>query len=199
MERENATPGQKMPQLTPPSWSKDVTLNDGTSLHLRPIHPEDDDKMLRLFDRLSLSTVYTRFLGVVRRFSETEIQRFTHLDFDDQMAIVGVLPDVKEPEGEKIIAVGRYVRLENPAHAELALTVEDAHQSNGIGTHLLVALLPFARAAGVRVLEAEVLAENRRMLAVLRHMGLPSTYFVQAGVAHFELPLNGPEAGAEGG
>lgn len=168
---------------------KDVILNDGTSIRLRPISPDDDEKMLRLFDRLSPSTIYARFFGMVPRFSDTEIQRFTHIDFNNELAIVGTVFDEVEPEGEKLVAVGRYIRLPTPTHAEVALTVEDAYQSHGIGTLLLGELLYFACHADIKVLEAEVLAENTHMLHLFNHLGLRTTSSFQGGVVHIEVPL----------
>ncbi|NIP72731.1 MAG: GNAT family N-acetyltransferase, partial [Gammaproteobacteria bacterium] len=144
---------------SPPEWCKDVVLRDGTSLRLRPIRPDDDERMLQLFRRLSPQTVYRRFMALLKRMSLPEVQRFTHIDFAHEMALVGVVEDEGEPGGERIIGVGRFVRLPRPTHAEVAFTVEDAYQGLGIGTHLLQELLPFARMAEIEVLEAEVLAE----------------------------------------
>jgi len=38
-----------------------VILRDGSTLHLRPIQREDEEKMLALFTRLSTHTIYLRF------------------------------------------------------------------------------------------------------------------------------------------
>lgn len=180
-----------MPNLTPPTWSKQVLLSDGTALHLRPIAPDDDARMQRLFYRLSPRTVYRRFMSVLTRMGDREVRRFTHLDFDHEMALVAVLPDAAEPGGERIVAVGRFVRLANPSHAEVAFTVEDAHQGRGIGTHLLHELIPFARLAAIQVFEAEVLAENRDMQDVFRHSGLPISTRLNQDVVHLELDIAG--------
>ena len=52
----------------PPRWSKKVTLQDGSPVHLRPIRPIEDDAMPRLLARFSTSTMDRRFPGIVRRF-----------------------------------------------------------------------------------------------------------------------------------
>ena len=178
-----------MTRPQPPPWQRDVILADGTSLRLRPIRPDDDARMLALFDRLSPATIQNRFMAAVRRFSETEVQRFTHVDYADEMALVAVAADGTAPGGERIIAVGRYVRLADPRRAEVAFTVEDGYQGLGIGTHLLQELLPFARQAGVEVLEAEVLAHNQAMLRVFQHMGFAVTARHASGTVHIEFPF----------
>jgi acetate---CoA ligase (ADP-forming) len=192
-EALHALPQPAMPNTTPPTWSKDVILANGTPLRLRPIAPADDARIIRFFYRLSPQTVYRRFMSMITRMDETEVKRFTHIDFDHEMAIVGVLEDEAEPGGERIIAVGRYVRLPKPTHAEVAFTVEDAYQGQGIGTHLLQELIPFARMADIEVLEAEVLAENHQMLGVFKNMGFTLSSSLHEGVVHIEFAMKETE------
>ena len=170
-------------------WQDTFQLRDGTWLHLRPITGLDDDKMQRLFGRLSQKTIYLRFMGVIRRMSSRQIERFTHLDFSNEMAIVATLPDPDEPEGERLVAVGRYVRQDNPGRAEVAFTVEDAYQGQGLGSRLLEALIPFALAQGITTFTAEILVENTRMMEVLRKRGFRLTTNTSRGVVYVEFPI----------
>jgi acetyl coenzyme A synthetase (ADP forming)-like protein len=178
-----------MAHRTPPEWSKDVILKTGSSLRLRPITEADAERLARFHARLSPQTIYTRFMRIVPTLTREDVRRFTQIDFDHEMAIIGVVPDDGEPGGERMVAVGRYVRLPKSTHAEVAFTVEDAYQGRGIATHLLQELLPFARMAEIEVLEAEVLAENRNMLDVFNHMGFQVSASLQEGVVHVEFPL----------
>ena len=61
---------------------------------------------------------------------------------------------------------------------------------------MLAHLVGIARGLGIRYLEAEVMPENRPMMAVFRRSGLPMTEAVHEGVLHVELRL---DEGAEGG
>ena len=178
-----------MTNYTPPNWRKNVNLRDGTSLHLRPIRPDDTGRIRRFYERLSLESTYFRFMSMMKRLTEMEVEHFTRINFDDEMAIVGVVPDEEEPGGERLIAVGQYVRLPKPTHAEVAFAVNDAYQGRGIATHLLQELLPFARMADIEVLEAEVLAENKRMLQVFRNMGFTTSTERFETVIHIEFPI----------
>ncbi len=174
---------------TPPAWRKDVILKNGTSLRLRPITSDDGERLRHLHGSLSNRSVYTRFMMLLPKLSPDQVKRFTQLDYDNEMAIVGIVSDEGEPGGERLIAVGRYVRLPKPTRAEVAFTVADAYQGLGISTHLLQELLPFARAADIEVLEAEVLAENQAMLSVFRKMGFQLTASLSEGVVHIEFPV----------
>lgn len=176
-------------------WRREATLHDGSLVGLRAILSQDDEKMLRLFDRLSPDTVYFRFMSMVKRFSDNDIKRFTHIDFADEMAIVATVSAGGEPDGEKLVAVGRYARLERPGRGEVAITVEDAFQRLGIGTLLWQELLPFARRAGIHVLEAEVLAENHRMLGLFRDSGYPAAFEQQGSTVHVEIEIGAAAAG----
>jgi hypothetical protein len=39
-------------------YATDVVLRDGTTLHLRPVRPDDDAKLLDLFQRMSEQSLY---------------------------------------------------------------------------------------------------------------------------------------------
>jgi L-amino acid N-acyltransferase YncA len=54
---------------------------------------------------------------------------------------------------------------------EVALVVQDAWQGRGLGSVLFRELLAAAEANGIRQFRAWVLADNRRMLALIARLG----------------------------
>jgi len=65
-----------------------------------------------------------------------------------------------------VIAGARFVRdTNNPASAEIALTVADAYQHRGIGTLLLAGLVVTACVNGIKRFHARVLADNAAVRA----------------------------------
>jgi acetyltransferase len=156
-----------------------VILRDGSTLHLRPIQLEDEERMLALFYRLSRHTVYLRFHGVINQMSREQVKRFCTVDYNNSFALVATLGEDAE---EKIIAVGRYHRLPKQDSAEIAFVVEDAYQGKGIGTQLLERLAEIAREKGILKFEAEVLAENQQMMKVLEDMGFRMDQELEYGV-----------------
>lgn len=82
---------------------------------------------------------------------------------------------------DQIIGVARYDRIGDTDHAEVAFTVDDAHQGMGVATLLFSRLLAAARARGVAVFEADVLPDNQRMLRVFGDMGFTVTKHRGAG------------------
>jgi len=163
-----------------------VILRDGSTLHLRPVQREDEEKLLALFYRLSRHTVYLRFHHVLAQMSKEEVRRFCTVDYNDAFALVATLGEDME---EKIIAVGRYYRLPRRDAAEVALVVEDAYQGKGIGTHLVEQLTSIAREKGIRLFEAEVLAENEEVMKVLKDSGSQVAQELEYGVYRVVLDI----------
>ncbi len=149
-------------------YGKAIALKDGSMLSLRAIRPDDEEKLLSFFYRLSSRSIYLRFHHVLTNLSKEEAHQYTAVDYDNSFAVVAVAGEGPE---EKIIGVGRYWRLPSPDKAEIAFVVEDPHQRNGIGTHLLEMLSVAAKEHGIDIFEAEVLPENTDMIDVLQDSG----------------------------
>src|SRR4051794_22622499 len=138
-----STPPAETPDPTPPPhWEADIVAADGGTVHLRPICPEDADGINGLMERSSDQTRYYRFFGPMKRLSEKDLHRFTHVDYVDRVAFVLVL-------GDQVIGVGRYDRLPDTAEAEVAFLIEDAHQGRGLGSVLLEHLAAAGRERGI--------------------------------------------------
>lgn len=169
-----------------PRYSTAVLLRDGSTLHLRPIQCDDQERLQALFARLSPHTVYLRFHHMLRQLSKDEAFRLCTVDHENSFALVGTVGEGAE---EKLIAVARYYRLTNPDAAEMAVVVEDAYQGKGIGTQLLEQLANVARGKGIRSFQAEVLAENQEMLKVLTDSGFEISQELEHGVFRLVWPI----------
>jgi acyl-CoA synthetase (NDP forming)/GNAT superfamily N-acetyltransferase len=168
---------------TPPAhWEADIVAADGGTVHLRPICPEDADGLTGLMERSSDQTRYYRFFGPMKRLSEKDLHRFTHVDHTDRVAFVVLL-------GDQLIAVGRYDRLPGTTDAEIAFLVEDAHQGRGLGSVLLEHLAAAARERGITNFVAEVLAQNGRMVRVFLDAGYQASRSYEDGVVHLSFPI----------
>ena len=166
----------------PPHWEADIVAADGGTVHLRPICPEDADGLVGLMERSSDQTRYYRFFGPMKRLSDRDLHRFTHVDHDARVAFVVVL-------GEQIVGVGRYDRYPGTDEAEVAFLVEDAHQGRGLGSVLLEHLAAAARERGITKFVAEVLAQNSRMVRVFQDAGYQSKREYEEGVVHLTFPI----------
>ncbi len=173
----------------PAQYNKTVELADGNKVFLRPVKPTDDSLMLELFNSFSRETIYLRFFSTLKYMPKEQLQKYTHIDYDKQMAIVAV---VNESGRERIVAVGRYtLETENPDNAEFAIVVQDSHQGHGIGTEVLRHLAHVAKLQGVKVIVGYIMNENSRMFSVLRRSGLTMTRKNwDRGITRVDIPID---------
>jgi RimJ/RimL family protein N-acetyltransferase len=154
----------------------DVTLRDGSRVHIRPIHPEDDHILVDLFHHLSPQSIYQRFFTAMPDLSPGLARYLSNVNYTNRMALVA------EVAGE-LIGVGRYERTTDPGLVELSLVIVDAWQNRGLGRILLRETLRAAEANGIRRFRADVLAENRQMLRLLAEECEIQHRKTEAGVA----------------
>ena len=191
-------PAETSPDGYPVAWEADVVLRDGTTMHLRPLRPDDADALQRFQVAQSERSAYFRFFAPVRRLTDRELARLTHLDHHDRVALVAVRPGVDD-EGsprEDILGVARYDRV-TPAEAEVAFNIADAMQGKGLGSVLLEHVAAAARERGVRRFTADVLPQNSSMLAVFRDAGYAVRQHLDDGVVSVTFDLDPTERSRE--
>ncbi len=169
-------------------YRAEAILRDGRSINIRALRSDDQDSLLELFSQLSPRSVYFRFFRFKKWLSESELARFTDLDFVNEAALVAAFYDAGK---ERIIGVGRYSVLQEPAvsrRAEVAFAVADAFQGKGVGTLLLEHLAGFAQGNGIVEFRADVLEENSQMIEVVSSVGFSVERSQDSGVIHFSFP-----------
>jgi acyl-CoA synthetase (NDP forming)/RimJ/RimL family protein N-acetyltransferase len=170
----------------PEHWEADAVLTDGGVVHIRPIRPDDAERLRRFHAELSTDTIYNRFFMILSTLSDRDVERFTVVDHDARVALVAVL-------GDDLVGVVRYDRLQSgdryTDEAEVAFVVADAHQGRGLGPLLLEHLAEAARERGIRRFVAETLPNNRRMLNVFASAGYRIQRQYDDGVVSVEFPL----------
>ncbi|MCA5893904.1 GNAT family N-acetyltransferase [Isoptericola sp. NEAU-Y5] len=195
MEEPEVGPGGPVPVPYPVEWEADVVLRDGSTTHLRPIRPQDAEAIQRFQTGQSERSAYFRFFAPVRRLTERELSRLTHVDHDDRAALVAVRPGA-EPGGEDVIGVARYDKI-TPAEAEVAFNIADAVQGKGLGSVLLEHVAAAARERGVRRFTAEVLPQNSSMLGVFREAGYAISQHLDDGIVSVGIDLDPTERSRE--
>ena len=164
-------------------------LRDGRMAEIRALTPEDESGLLAAIDHASSQSMYRRFFGAKREFSEKERAFFLNVDFVGHVALVAV---VEIASAAEIAAGGRYI-VERPGVAEVAFIVTDHYQGQGIGAALLRHLALIARDAGLKEFTAEVLPENIPMLKTFQKSGLKMSTKRESGTVHVVLQLVNPD------
>lgn len=169
----------------PSKYAAIEKLRNGHALEVRAFRPEDRSGFVAAADRVGPRSRYLRFFALKRDFTDKERAFFLNVDFDRHVALVGL---VEESTGKSIVGGGRYIVTE-PGTAEVAFTVVDKYQGQGIGTALLRHLIIVARKGGLHTLIAEVLPENKPMLHLFENIGLPVGIAAEPEVVHIAMQL----------
>ena len=113
-----------------------------------------------------------RFFLPIRELPDESLRRLTDVDGRDHVAIIALSVPWQAPGGSvRGLGVARFVRSQqDPASAELAITVTDDAQGLGLGKLLLSTLALAARARGIETFRMEVLASNGRVREMLRRL-----------------------------
>ena len=72
-------------------YSAEGILRDGSSIHIRAMRPDDKERLVDHFSRLSAQSVYFRFFRAKKRLTDEELVQFTELDFVRNGALVATL------------------------------------------------------------------------------------------------------------
>ncbi|MBA3349680.1 MAG: GNAT family N-acetyltransferase, partial [Actinobacteria bacterium] len=169
-----------MTGLYPSSKEADVVLRDGSTVHIRPVRRGDEPAVRSFLEGLSRRSRALRFwsgAANLERAAAWEVD----VDYHDRYGLVATTGSE-----ERVVGEAMYRRIGGD-RAEAAFAVADAHQRRGLGTLLLAQLAEAAEQNGIAVLEADVLAENHRMIEVFRRSGFPMRLRAEPGEVKVEV------------
>jgi len=163
-------------------------LRDGTPAMIWPLLPTDAGTLREGFRQLSPESRQRRFLAVLDELDDPMIGLL--VDSVDGVHHIALLLIVLPPEGEEEpAAVAHLVQdPDDPAVADIAVTVADDWQGRGAGTALVSALMQ-RRPAAVTRLRTLVAADNRASLALLAGAGRVSSGLPEQGVLDVTVEL----------
>ncbi len=157
------------------------------------MRPDDAQNLVDIFEHLSPDSRYLRFHEALSDPSTQLVQERA-----EEMALIpakkgkGWLAFADLPD-QPCAPVGgvRYVMLpETPNAAEVALTVRDDLQGQGIGRELLGLVVEQARAEGIQRLVAVIQAGNRAVLKLLSASPYPVSRKLESGEVYVEVDIS---------
>jgi acetyltransferase len=180
-------------------------LSDGRVVVIRPIRPDDAERLREAHSRLSPLTRYRRFMSSKPELSSADAMYLADIDGCDHYALVATFVGPEDGTGGEggpeapIVGVARFVRLpENGAVAEFAIVVGDEWQGEGIGRELMGRLVDAAVTRGVLRFQATMLADNVAIQRLAERFAAGPLRRVRRGATfevEFALPTRS-EAGA---
>ncbi len=170
----------------PHKYIRDVAIG-GRPFRFRPVRPDDEDMMVRMFITFSKETIFHRFFTAVT-MQPSKAKRFTHIDYKRQMAIVCE----EDTGGERhLVGVARYnASPDSDTEAEMAIVIGDPWQGKGVGTALLNYLLEIAELEGFRSLYGLVHYDNLAVPRMFSKMNRPHRTKNTGAELRFEVTLS---------
>jgi RimJ/RimL family protein N-acetyltransferase len=175
-------------------FSQASTLRDGTPVTIRAMHPDDRDRLVAAFNKLEPGTIYTRFFSFRKEIPASTLDRIAAIDFDN---LAGLVVTVGSGESETVIGGASYVAStadDGAKVAEVAFTIEEDYQRQGLASQLMAMVTKLARRHGIARFEADVLSGNTGMLTVFQRSGLPMRRRTEGGVVHVTMDLTQPRS-----
>ncbi|MEL3926582.1 MULTISPECIES: GNAT family N-acetyltransferase [Aeromonas] len=152
---------------------------------LRELRGVEPASMLAAYDALSEESVYLRFMRPKLAPPPDQVAAFLHYDPARQISLLLTAQD-----GRPLAQAQSIRRHRHPERAEFSCIVADHFQHRGAGRRILLALALLARSEGIREWVAEVLAQNRPMLTLLKRLGLPLTLVTGRELVFVRLDLS---------
>ena len=152
------------PMDYPTGIEREVVLKNGETVRIRPIRPDDEPRLVTLYDRLSRHTAYQRFFTVRQHLPQDWIRYFANVDYQRRLAVVAERDTVA---GTELVGVGRYEPSDEEGTGEVAFVLEDGYQGLGLGAVLLDEVVRAGAERGLIRFRAHVLGDNHRMLRLL--------------------------------
>jgi acetyltransferase len=166
-------------------------LTDGRVVTIRPIRPDDGERLRTTHGRLSRDTQYRRYLGAKPELTPADARYLTHVDGHNHLALVAT-------DGDQIVAVARFIRPPRGSRtAEFAIVVADAWQRAGLGRELLSRLAEAAAARGVERFRATALTDNLALRRMIRRIAAgPVSWETDGSTVEAEFALAAADARA---
>jgi acetyltransferase len=142
----------------------------GQELLLRPIRPEDGERLVAFYAAAPSSDMRLRFFMARREVPRSELARYCQIDYEREMTFVALT----EPDETGLPVMAGEVRAvcdPDNVTAEFAIQVASSWQRQGLGRALLAKLVRYLRERGTVEVVGQCLSENTGMASLARSLG----------------------------
>jgi L-amino acid N-acyltransferase YncA len=141
---------KSLPEIITQNYPQTVTLEDGTSLTLRPMLKSDEDALLKYFQSLPQEDL----VSLKDEVTDPQVVKswVYNLDFDNILPILALRNGQIVGDATLHFSTIGWTK----HHGEVRLTTNPQHRVKGLGTVLLQNLIDIARGIGLEQLTAEI-------------------------------------------
>jgi len=165
-------------------YERQLELKNGKKVFVRPILSSDEYLILDLFNKLRLDSIYTRFLTYLSTIPEDLLFQLTHIDYNKSFALVALTQDNLQ---ESAVAVARYCYDAKDGVTDLAVTVRDDWQHNGLGKLLLSIIISIGREHGISRFISILDSKNNIIKHLIQETCLDVKYMHKGGADLVEI------------
>jgi acetyltransferase len=159
----------------------------GHPLQVRPIRPEDGQRLMDFYAKASPTDMRLRFFMSRREVPHSELARYSQIDYDREMTFVAL---ATASSGEQtMVAEVRAVCDPDNQLAEFAIQVSSDWQGKGLGSVLLTKLICYLRDHGTAEVVGQCLRENTAMASLARSVGFDVSADVSPDTMALRLSL----------
>lgn len=152
----------------PKELEEKIILENGESILLRPIRPEDAAAFRAMVEGLAPYDRYLRFFNAFKKLAPSTLNRLTQLDYEREMEFVAV----REKNGEQeILGSAGSFTMPGGEEAEFAMMVRSDMQRQGLGHRLMDKMIRYCEVRGITRLFCHVLTENERFINIAGDFG----------------------------
>ncbi|HEJ9541027.1 TPA: bifunctional acetate--CoA ligase family protein/GNAT family N-acetyltransferase [Proteus mirabilis] len=162
-------------------------LRDNKSCFIRPILPEDEPLLKTFINQVTKEDLYYRYFSEISEFTHDDLANMTQIDYDREMAFVAIRHPHDDPE---IIGVARAMADPDNQHAEFAILVRSDLKGNTLGHQLMMKLINYTKAHGIKRLTAITMPENRNMISLAKKLGFSVEIQFDEGIVNLNLLLD---------
>ncbi len=170
--------------------AKRFTAKDGIPVWVRLLRQKDAAFLVDLFEHMGPESRYRRFHRVADNVPATQVweeaERIATAVPSEQLGLIAFssLPE----EGEVAVGAARIVWLTDTS-AELAMSIRDDRQGQGIGRRLLTMVLELAQVAGAETITGMVQNDNDSMWYLLAHLPYPVQRMIDGSESEIAIDL----------
>lgn len=150
----------------PSSWEQTLTLLDGSLVFVRPIKPDDEQRIKSLLQHVDQEDLRFRFFGTIKEFTHEFLLKLVSLDYIRAMAFV-----VFDENEDDLLGVVRLHSDPGKKSGEFAILLRSNSKGRGLGWALMNLIIKFAKSQRMKLVHGQVLLENAVMLEMCRELG----------------------------
>lgn len=168
----------------PKEMEGELRTHGGRAFHVRPVRPEDEERLRRFFSAVNADDLRQRYFSPVKQISEAFIARLTQIDYARVIVLLAVDAE------DEVLGVAQVHADPELEAGEYAILLRSDLKGQGLGWALMQRLIELAGRLGLKQITGQVLRDNTSMLDMCRQLGFSIRPDPEDGaIALVELPV----------